>query len=718
MAGNKGRGLASLLAMCVLVLGSVLSSIESGSRPSPEVSSYEVIIPRRLPLWTSKGKDYETSYIIKVAGTDYIVRLKHKDLLVNNLPVFTYDSNGRRIMSHHNIPSNCYWEGYVEGVLNSRVTLSTCSGLRGLLKMGGTNYGIEPLQGSSSFQHFLYRIKEMDSNASTCGMGAEEARDHMEDLGLRPEMNQRSYHPGIPMYIELFVVVDNTMFRGEDSNETKVLETVLDIINLVNSYFVYLHLHVTPCGLEIWSNNNPFGISDNITQALENFNAWRFSTLEPLVKYDTAHLFVYKNFGKEPGRVYSNAICNRGFTAAVNSHPTHNNYLLSKVLAHVLGHSIGLEHDGPECVCDKEQSCIMHLFHSEGVLFSNCSLDDYGEIVRKNKLTCLMNVPVVNKVITAKRCGDGVVDKGEECDCGGTPECMQDPCCNTDCTFKEGVVCNTGPCCYECQFYSIGKLCRAKADECDLPEYCDGESEWCPDDVYMQDGTPCNKTAYCYKRKCLTHTSVCTEIYGKSAIGAPKSCFQQLNIVGNLFGNCGSAGRRGNFLKCKEKDSMCGRAQCVGVTEIPRKWNYAQFQTTKVQDMECWSLGFPFDTGDSDVGVIPNGTHCGAEKICLGRQCVALSSLNLTVRCDREKTCNSRGICNNLHNCHCDMGWKPPTCKYFGPGGSVDGGFPLQSWNSEQMKLILGIVIPVSLLGISVLTGLITKLVFWIRQMR
>ena len=27
---------------------------------------------------------------------------------------------------------------------------------------------------------------------------------------------------------------------------------------------------------------------------------------------------------------------------------------------------------------------------------------------------------------------------------------------------------------------------------CDLPEFCDGESEWCPSDVYRQNGEVCN----------------------------------------------------------------------------------------------------------------------------------------------------------------------------------------------------------------------------------
>lgn len=31
-------------------------------------------------------------------------------------------------------------------------------------------------------------------------------------------------------------------------------------------------------------------------------------------------------------------------------------------------------------------------------------------------------------------------------------------------------------------------------------------------------------------------------------------------------------------------------------------------------------------------------------------------------------------VCNSNNNCHCDVGWEPPDCKYSGSGGSVESG--------------------------------------------
>ena len=44
-----------------------------------------------------------------------------------------------------------------------------------------------------------------------------------------------------------------------------------------------------------------------------------------------------------------------------------------------------------------------------------------------------------------------------------------------------------------CSLRNAGSPCRSALQECDLPEYCTGKSEYCPGDLYKLDGTSCGQ---------------------------------------------------------------------------------------------------------------------------------------------------------------------------------------------------------------------------------
>ena len=90
-------------------------------------------------------------------------------------------------------------------------------------------------------------------------------------------------------------------------------------------------------------------------------------------------------------------------------------------------------------------------------------------------------------------------------------ECTN-PCCNANtCQLAAGAVCAAGTCCTDtCQFRPYGTTCRPSNRECDIIEFCQGDSASCPVDTYRRDGSTCNNgNDYCFDGACETYDSQC-----------------------------------------------------------------------------------------------------------------------------------------------------------------------------------------------------------------
>jgi hypothetical protein len=95
--------------------------------------------------------------------------------------------------------------------------------------------------------------------------------------------------------------------------------------------------------------------------------------------------------------------------------------------------------------------------------WSSCSKDTLEK--KKIQWPCLDDIPDGKLLHGEKNCGNGIVENGEDCDCGQTsnPDCEK--CCNiTTCMFKAGATCSdtNGPCCKNCQLRKQGTICREK----------------------------------------------------------------------------------------------------------------------------------------------------------------------------------------------------------------------------------------------------------------
>uniref|UniRef100_A0A8B9XJH0 Disintegrin and metalloproteinase domain-containing protein 2 n=1 Tax=Bos mutus grunniens TaxID=30521 RepID=A0A8B9XJH0_BOSMU len=325
---------------------------------------------------------------------------------------------------------------------------------------------------------------------------------------------------------------------------------------------------------------------------------------------------------------------------------------LAVIIAQLLSLSMGIPYDDiNKCHCPGDV-CIMNpaAVHSSGVkLFSNCSMEDFLRFISKPKSQCLQNQPRLDPTYKSAVCGNGKVEEGEQCDCGNKKACdaLPDTCCVADtCRFQPGSACDTGLCCESCAFIPKGHICRGSTDECDLHEYCNGSSAACQEDMYVQDGHPCGQNQWlCISGICVDGIKQCFDIFGEGTSYAPAECFQRLNSMNDLSGNCGVTPT--GFTPCTSDGKIC--------------------------------IGLHYEYGNEDEGMmwVKDGTVCGESKICQNKQCVDSSFLNYD--CNPEK-CNNQGVCNNKKNCHCNPSYLPPNCEHSAPGwegGSIDSGnFP------------------------------------------
>ena len=124
--------------------------------------------------------------------------------------------------------------------------------------------------------------------------------------------------------------------------------------------------------------------------------------------------------------------------------------------------------------------------------FSPCSIGNICSALRRNSVNsdCLLantGVPT----ITGNQCGNGIVETGEECDCGGEANCGDNRCCDPEtCKFRNNVVCDDSneDCCQDCQFAPSSQVCRSSTGECDPEEKCTGNTPLCPSDETQEDG--------------------------------------------------------------------------------------------------------------------------------------------------------------------------------------------------------------------------------------
>ncbi|RMC18463.1 hypothetical protein DUI87_04352 [Hirundo rustica rustica] len=326
----------------------------------------------------------------------------------------------------------------------------------------------------------------------------------------------------------------------------------------------------------------------------------------------------------------------------------------------------------------KQHADAVHLL-SRDTLWLPCRLvivSCYMNAAENHSITLLLE----SKLFEATECGNGYVEAGEECDCG----------------FR--------------MFFPRGYDCRYAVNECDIAEFCTGDSGQCPPNLHKQDGYACDSNqGRCYNGECKTRDNQCKYIWGSKSSGSDKFCYEKLNTEGTTKGNCGKDGDK--WIQCSKHDVFCGFLLCTNLTKVPR---VGQVQGEIIPNsfyhqgriVDCSGAHVLLDD-DTDLGYVEDGAPCGPQMMCLDKKCLPIQSLNIS-SCpigSNGKVCSGHGVCSNEATCICNFSWAGTDCSIDDPvrdtGGKKDEG----PKGPSATNLIIGSIAGAILVAAIVLGG-------------
>ncbi|KAI4807528.1 hypothetical protein KUCAC02_027331 [Chaenocephalus aceratus] len=493
----------------------------------------EPVTEQRAPSW---GTNMFSLWLIWVCLVQSSAMLSH----VERYDVVTPRRQKRSLQDNQ---EHCYYQGHIEG----NEGLFTVCDYSGYVRAQQQVYLIEPLGQSEEGGHAVYRpedLKTINSSSNTPPLyDQDQAHDPRLSSLFRSRSRKTQPVAGPQKFVELFVVVDNTEYKLYGS-ETK--SRVLGAINHVDKLYRALNIRVMLVGLEIWTYRDYMDVDTNSETTLDHFLLWRQADLLKRIKHDNAQFVTGKDFdGNTVGLANKFAMCTEN-SGGVNQDHHGNPIGLASTIAHEMGHKLWLP-------------------------------------------SCLSRPSSITNIAAGPSCGNNLLDPGEECDCGPVEEC-QNPCCDAwTCRLTEGFQCAQGECCNNCQLQPAGGVCRESASDCDLPEYCTGESEQCPEDSFEMNGKPCYDQAhgYCSNGQCPTHQQHCWRLFGQEEASPSQVKRADFRLLG---------------LECK-----------LAVD----------------------------DDKSRNIDMVPKGTKCGPNKVCLDNRCVDISVYGKKEDC--SKKCNNNG---------------------------------------------------------------------------
>eukprot|EP00057_Strongylocentrotus_purpuratus_P002227 XP_003724086.2 PREDICTED: uncharacterized protein LOC100889062 isoform X1 [Strongylocentrotus purpuratus] len=413
----------------------LLTAVLANSHRHQDTQSSSTQVPLMLSgtYATSKVlRSYnETTVYIAAFGQDFVLDVqKSRNYSVLQSTVETiYRALDKPFRRKTTLSDGCFFHGNIRGRRKSFVFLDASSGsICGTIYDGNYTYIITEATKESPVLHRFTRLTSVERPRH------ERRQDPPGKFWKRwrRQVRQITQPSAIQLenkYLELYIVHDHQQFLDSNRNSETLRNMSSTLTHLLAKVFQDVNITISLVGSEVWNEGDEITVSSDVYTTLDNFLTWREEVLLPQQSHDFALLISGTTFMHHmKAHTYHGEMCSQSHSAAILEDYTDDIVQIASDAAHSIGHNIGLMHDSQDCSCDDDTGyCVMDVVKRKQppTKFSSCSKRLIANHYRVGRLDCLNDLPAIPR---GPLCGNGLLEEGEECDCGKPQEC-EDVCC-------------------------------------------------------------------------------------------------------------------------------------------------------------------------------------------------------------------------------------------------------------------------------------------------